>query len=149
MKANVICSDSAMTVEMDKSSFGGLVGHLRLNDPSNVACSLERQQNSTHFIVAVPLSGCGTLIQVNNEFLSCLVASVWPTLHFISAFTKCQFCTCIVLCVFVHNKVRLNSDVHNYWLRLNYFLQNYWFRQNSYLKNYWASQNYYLLHTGG
>ena len=68
VKPNVICDDSAMTVEMDKSSLGGLVAHLQLNDPSNVACSLQRQQNSTHIIAVVPLSGCGTQIEVNKSF---------------------------------------------------------------------------------
>ena len=64
VKANVICDETAMTVEVNKSSFRGLEGHLRLNDPSNVACSLESQQNSTHIIAVIPLSGCGTEIEV-------------------------------------------------------------------------------------
>ncbi|KAG7219507.1 hypothetical protein INR49_019031 [Caranx melampygus] len=46
-----------MTVHVEKSSFDGLhEDHLRLNDPSNVACSLHTHSNSTHVIAVVPLN---------------------------------------------------------------------------------------------
>jgi len=62
-KAHVICNETSMTVELDKSSFKGLSeDHLRLNDPSNTACSLH--SNSTHIIGVIPLNACGTQIEV-------------------------------------------------------------------------------------
>ena len=54
-----------MTVEVEKSSLPGLhEDHLRLNDPSNTACSLTRHSNSTHIVAVMPLNGCGTVIEV-------------------------------------------------------------------------------------
>lgn len=82
MKSNVICSESAMTVEVEKTSFAGLQeGHLRLNDPSNTACSLQRHSNSTHIIVVVPLNACGTQIEVNQGVL-CFIT---PLLFFLKS----------------------------------------------------------------
>ena len=61
--ANVICNETSMIVELDKSSFKGIhEDHLRLNDPSNIACSLH--SNGTHVIGIIPLSQCGTQIEV-------------------------------------------------------------------------------------
>ena len=55
VKAKVTCSESTMTVEVDKSSFFGFQeDHLRLSDPTNTACSLERYSNSTHIIGVIP-----------------------------------------------------------------------------------------------
>ncbi|XP_029282779.1 CUB and zona pellucida-like domain-containing protein 1 [Cottoperca gobio] len=70
VKSHVICSESTMTVEVTKSTFPGLhEDHLRLNDPSNTACSLQRHSNSTHIIAVVPLNACGTLIEEDDENL--------------------------------------------------------------------------------
>uniref|UniRef100_A0A4W6CZM5 ZP domain-containing protein n=1 Tax=Lates calcarifer TaxID=8187 RepID=A0A4W6CZM5_LATCA len=70
VKAHVICSESTMRVEVEKSSFSGLhEDHLRLSDPSNTACSLQRHSNSTHIIAVVPLNACGTQIEEDDENL--------------------------------------------------------------------------------
>ncbi|XP_070699101.1 uncharacterized protein [Pempheris klunzingeri] len=69
-EANVICGESTMRVEVEKSSLSGLhEDHLRLSDPSNTACSLQRYSNSTHVIAVVPLNACGTQIEEDNESL--------------------------------------------------------------------------------
>ncbi|KAG7283724.1 hypothetical protein CRUP_034348 [Coryphaenoides rupestris] len=66
--AHVICNETSMTVELNKSSFKGLSeDHLRLNDPSNTACSL--QSNGTHVIGVIPLNACGTQIEEDDENL--------------------------------------------------------------------------------
>ncbi|XP_072235925.1 uncharacterized protein [Leuresthes tenuis] len=70
IKAKVTCSESTMTVEVDKSSFFGLQeDHLRLSDSSNTACSLERYSNSTHIIGVIPLNACGTQIEEDDDNL--------------------------------------------------------------------------------
>ncbi|GLD73379.1 uncharacterized protein AKAME5_002470400, partial [Lates japonicus] len=70
VKAHVVCSESTMRVEVEKSSFSGLhEDHLRLSDPSNTACSLQRHSNSTHIIAVVPLNACGTQIEEDDENL--------------------------------------------------------------------------------
>lgn len=71
VKSNVICTESTMTVEVEKSSFAGIhEDHLRLNDPTNTACSLQRNSNSTHIIAVIPLNACGTQIEVTQDRLS-------------------------------------------------------------------------------
>ncbi|KAK0136739.1 ZP domain-containing protein [Merluccius polli] len=66
--ANVICNETSMTVQLDKSSFKGIhEDHLRLNDPSNIACSLH--SNGTHVIGIIPLNECGTQIEEDDENL--------------------------------------------------------------------------------
>ncbi|XP_019119063.1 CUB and zona pellucida-like domain-containing protein 1 [Larimichthys crocea] len=64
-KPRVICDESKMTVEVNKDSLKGLrENHLRLNDPT---CRLETHSNSTHVIAVVPLSGCGTLVEEDED----------------------------------------------------------------------------------
>ncbi|KAG8001106.1 CUB and zona pellucida-like domain-containing protein 1 [Nibea albiflora] len=64
-KPRVICDESKMTVEISKGSLKGLrENNLRLNDP---ACSLETHSNSTHVVAVVPLSGCGTLVEEDED----------------------------------------------------------------------------------
>nr|XP_029131331.1 CUB and zona pellucida-like domain-containing protein 1 [Labrus bergylta] len=70
VEANVICSQSTMRVEIEKSSFPRLSeDDLRLNDPSNVICSPKTHSNSTHVIIIIPLNSCGTQIEEDEEFL--------------------------------------------------------------------------------
>lgn len=67
-KANVICHESTMRVEVDKASLPGLhEDHLRLSDSSNTVCSLERHSNSTHIIAVIPLNACGTQIEEDDN----------------------------------------------------------------------------------
>jgi len=66
--SNVICTESTMTVEVEKASFSGLhEDHLRLNDATNIACRL--QSNRTHVFAVIPLSGCGTEIEEDDDNL--------------------------------------------------------------------------------
>lgn len=80
VKSNVICTESTMTVEVEKSSFAGLhEDRLRLSDSTNTACSLQRNSNSTHIIAVIPLNACGTQIEVTQGHLShcqCTLLSV-------------------------------------------------------------------------
>ncbi|XP_074522575.1 ZP domain-containing protein-like [Halichoeres trimaculatus] len=70
VEAKVICSESTMRVEVAKSSFPRLhEDHLRLSDPSNVVCSLQTHSNSSHVIAIIPLNGCGTQIEEDDEYL--------------------------------------------------------------------------------
>ncbi|XP_070763457.1 uncharacterized protein [Enoplosus armatus] len=70
VKANVICNQSSMMVEVEKSLLSGLhEDHLRLNDPTNMACSLQTHSNSTHVIAVVPLNACGTQIEEDDDNL--------------------------------------------------------------------------------
>ncbi|XP_030271109.1 uncharacterized protein LOC115580671 isoform X3 [Sparus aurata] len=70
VKSYVSCSESAMTVEIEKSSFPRLSeDNLRLNDPSNTVCSLQRHSNSTHVIAVIPLNACGTQIEEDDDNL--------------------------------------------------------------------------------
>ncbi|XP_023257438.1 uncharacterized protein LOC111651662 [Seriola lalandi dorsalis] len=70
VKAHVVCSESTMTVHVDKSSFNGLhEDHLRLSDPTNTVCSLQTHSNSTHVIAVVPLNACGTQIEEDDDNL--------------------------------------------------------------------------------
>uniref|UniRef100_UPI003AAB9D86 ZP domain-containing protein-like n=1 Tax=Centroberyx gerrardi TaxID=166262 RepID=UPI003AAB9D86 len=70
VEANVICSESTMRVEVDKSSFPRLhEDNLRLNDPSNTVCSLQSLSNSTHIIASIPLNACGTQLEEDDENL--------------------------------------------------------------------------------
>ncbi|XP_067447907.1 uncharacterized protein [Thunnus thynnus] len=70
VEANVICSESTMTVEVDKSSLSGLYeDHLQLSDPTNTACSLQRHSNSTHVIAVIPLNACGTQLEEDEDYL--------------------------------------------------------------------------------
>ncbi|KAG9338039.1 hypothetical protein JZ751_027203 [Albula glossodonta] len=64
-EANVICSETTMTVEVEKSSIIGLhADHLRLNDPS---CTL--MSNATHVIGSMSLNSCGTQLEEDDENL--------------------------------------------------------------------------------
>ncbi|XP_054475813.1 ZP domain-containing protein-like [Anoplopoma fimbria] len=68
VNSHVICTESTMTVEVEKSSFSGLhEDHLRLNDATNTACRL--RSNSTHVFAVIPLSGCGTEIEEDQDNL--------------------------------------------------------------------------------
>ncbi|XP_036952453.1 CUB and zona pellucida-like domain-containing protein 1 isoform X2 [Acanthopagrus latus] len=70
VKSYVSCSESAMTVEIEKSSFPRLSeDHLRLNDPTNTVCSLQRHSNSTHVVAVIPLNACGTQIEEDDDNL--------------------------------------------------------------------------------
>ncbi|XP_036951327.1 CUB and zona pellucida-like domain-containing protein 1 [Acanthopagrus latus] len=70
VKSYVSCSESAMTVEIEKSSFPRLSeDHLRLNDPTNTVCSLQRHSNSTHVVAVIPLNACGTQIEEDEDNL--------------------------------------------------------------------------------
>ncbi|KAJ8344295.1 hypothetical protein SKAU_G00316240 [Synaphobranchus kaupii] len=64
-KANVVCTETTMTVEVEKSSIIGLhEDHLRLNDPTCTPIS-----NSTHVIAAMSLSSCGTQLTEDDDNL--------------------------------------------------------------------------------
>ncbi|XP_073319982.1 CUB and zona pellucida-like domain-containing protein 1 [Pagrus major] len=70
VKSYVSCSESTMTVEIEKSSFPRLhEDSLRLNDPTNTICSLQRHSNSTHVIAVIPLNACGTEIEEDEDNL--------------------------------------------------------------------------------
>ncbi|XP_029353852.1 uncharacterized protein LOC115040881 isoform X3 [Echeneis naucrates] len=70
VNAHVVCTESTMTVHVDKSSLRGLhEDHLRLSDPLNTACSLETHSNSTHIIAVIPLNACGTQIEEDDDYL--------------------------------------------------------------------------------
>ncbi|MEQ2204957.1 hypothetical protein XENOCAPTIV_021872 [Xenoophorus captivus] len=59
-----------MKVEVEKASFFGLQeDHLRLSDPRNTICSLDRLSNSTHIVAIIPLNGCGTQIEEDEDNL--------------------------------------------------------------------------------
>ncbi|KAK5873573.1 hypothetical protein PBY51_018606 [Eleginops maclovinus] len=70
IESHVTCKESSLTVEVTRSSLPGLhEDHLRLNDPSNTVCNLQRYSNSTHIIAVVPLNACGTQIEEDEENL--------------------------------------------------------------------------------
>ncbi|XP_061521229.1 uncharacterized protein LOC133395932 [Phycodurus eques] len=70
VKAKVTCTESSMTVEVEKASLQGIqVDHLRLSDPGNIECSLQRHSNSTHVIAVIPLNSCGTQLEEDDENL--------------------------------------------------------------------------------
>ncbi|KAK5934870.1 hypothetical protein CgunFtcFv8_020284 [Champsocephalus gunnari] len=70
IESHVTCHESSMTVEVTRSSLSGLhEDHLRLSDPSNTACNLQTNSNSTHIIAVVPLNACGTQIKEDEENL--------------------------------------------------------------------------------
>ncbi|KAM4744349.1 CUB and zona pellucida-like domain-containing protein 1 [Anableps anableps] len=70
IEATVTCTETTMKVEVEKASFFGLQeDHLRLNDPSNTICSLDRHSNSTHIVAIIPLNGCGTQIEEDDDYL--------------------------------------------------------------------------------
>ncbi|XP_055770169.1 uncharacterized protein LOC129846203 [Salvelinus fontinalis] len=70
VKAKVVCDETKMTVEVEKSSVTEIhEDHLRLNDPSNCACDLQRLSNSTHIIGVIPLNACGTQIEEDDDNL--------------------------------------------------------------------------------
>lgn len=63
VKADVICRESMMKVEVEKTDyFGNHEDHFQLNNGANTVCEI--QSNSTHIYVDVPLNACGTLIEV-------------------------------------------------------------------------------------
>lgn len=65
VKSNVICSESTMTVEVEKSEFfGDHENHFQLNDPSNTACRIN--SNRSHLFAVIPLNACGTQIEVTQ-----------------------------------------------------------------------------------
>ncbi|KAK9542248.1 hypothetical protein VZT92_000123 [Zoarces viviparus] len=75
VNSHVICTESTMRVEVEKSSFHGLhEDHLRLNDGANIACRL--RSNSTYVFADIPLSGCGTELEEDGDYLRPVV-SVW------------------------------------------------------------------------
>ncbi|MBN3292496.1 ZPP protein, partial [Polypterus senegalus] len=62
IEANVVCTETTMSLFVLKSSVPGLNEHnLRLNDPS---CTLT--SNSSHLIASLSLNSCGTQIQDNG-----------------------------------------------------------------------------------
>ncbi|XP_075934938.1 uncharacterized protein LOC142934294 [Anarhichas minor] len=68
VNSHVICTESTMRVEVEKSSFHGLhEDHLRLNDGANIACRLH--SNSTYVFADIPLSGCGTELEEDGDNL--------------------------------------------------------------------------------
>ncbi|XP_068438232.1 ZP domain-containing protein-like [Clinocottus analis] len=68
INSNVICTESTMTVQVEKASFPGLQeDHLRLNDATNIACRM--QSNSTHVFAVIPLNSCGTEIEEDDDYL--------------------------------------------------------------------------------
>ncbi|XP_024118953.1 uncharacterized protein LOC112140284 [Oryzias melastigma] len=70
IKANVVCGESSMRVEVDKDSLGGLSeDHLELSDPANTVCSLTTHSNSSHIIADFPLNACGTQIEEDDDNL--------------------------------------------------------------------------------
>ncbi|KAJ8248867.1 hypothetical protein GJAV_G00228630 [Gymnothorax javanicus] len=65
VNAHVVCSETTMTVEVEKASVVGLhEDHLRLLDASCTPIS-----NSTHVIAAVSLGSCGTELKDDGENL--------------------------------------------------------------------------------
>ncbi|XP_035991732.1 uncharacterized protein LOC110367637 [Fundulus heteroclitus] len=70
IEATVTCTETTMKVEVEKDSFFGLQEeHLRLSDPSNTICSLDRLSNDTHIVAIIPLNGCGTEIEEDDDYL--------------------------------------------------------------------------------
>ncbi|KAK2854257.1 hypothetical protein Q5P01_006918 [Channa striata] len=70
VKANVICTESTMTVEVDRSLLSGLrEDHLQLSDSANAVCSLRKHSNRTHVIAVIPLNACGTEIEEDDKNL--------------------------------------------------------------------------------
>ncbi|KAM8877284.1 uncharacterized protein ACB058_003226 [Synchiropus picturatus] len=70
VRREVSCGQSSMTIAIEKASLPGLhEDHLRLTDPSNVACSFQIHSNHTHAVATFPLNACGTQIEENNENL--------------------------------------------------------------------------------
>lgn len=70
VKTNVICEQSSMRVEVERASLPQIhEDHLRLTDPSNTACSLQKHSNSTHIVAVVPLNACGTQIEEDDDNL--------------------------------------------------------------------------------
>ncbi len=68
VESNVICTESTMRVEVERSSLSGFhEDHLRLIDSTNTVCSLH--SNSTHFFAVFPLNACGTQIEVTQGHL--------------------------------------------------------------------------------
>uniref|UniRef100_A0A3P9J5Y4 ZP domain-containing protein n=1 Tax=Oryzias latipes TaxID=8090 RepID=A0A3P9J5Y4_ORYLA len=70
IKANVVCGESSMRVEIPKDSLTGLSeDHLELSDPTNTVCSLTTHSNSSHVIADFPLNACGTQIEEDDDNL--------------------------------------------------------------------------------
>ncbi|CAN9506616.1 unnamed protein product [Ophioblennius macclurei] len=70
VQTNVICTENTMTVEVERKSLAGLLeDHLKLNDPSDVLCSLQTHSNKTHVIGIIPLNSCGTQIEEDKDNL--------------------------------------------------------------------------------
>ncbi|XP_021180517.2 CUB and zona pellucida-like domain-containing protein 1 [Fundulus heteroclitus] len=70
IEATVTCTETTMKVEVEKDSFFGLEEeHLRLSDPSNTICSLDKLSNNTHIVAIIPLNGCGTEIEEDDDYL--------------------------------------------------------------------------------
>ncbi|XP_061669382.1 LOW QUALITY PROTEIN: ZP domain-containing protein-like [Syngnathoides biaculeatus] len=70
LKVKVTCTESSMRVEVEKTSLHGIhIDHLRLSDPGNIECSLQRHSNSTHVIAVIPLNACGTQVEEDDENL--------------------------------------------------------------------------------
>uniref|UniRef100_A0A3Q2EHB2 Uncharacterized LOC107099265 n=1 Tax=Cyprinodon variegatus TaxID=28743 RepID=A0A3Q2EHB2_CYPVA len=70
IEATVTCTDTTMKVEVEKASFYGFQeDHLRLSDPGPTMCNLNRLSNSSHIVAIVPLNGCGTQIEEDDDYL--------------------------------------------------------------------------------
>ncbi|XP_037303823.2 ZP domain-containing protein-like [Pungitius pungitius] len=68
VKTNVICTETTMTIELEKASLPGHhADHLRLNDATNTACRLK--SNTTHIFAVIPLNDCGTDIEEDDTNL--------------------------------------------------------------------------------
>ncbi|XP_073709984.1 uncharacterized protein [Misgurnus anguillicaudatus] len=65
VKANVICTESNMVVEIEQQNSVGLhKDFLRLNDP---ACTLD--SNGTHVLANISLNACGNLIEEDDQYI--------------------------------------------------------------------------------
>uniref|UniRef100_A0A3Q2XHT3 Uncharacterized LOC109514461 n=1 Tax=Hippocampus comes TaxID=109280 RepID=A0A3Q2XHT3_HIPCM len=70
VKATVTCAESNMTVVVERASLHWIdLDHLRLCDPYNVECSLQRHSNSTHVVAVIPLNSCGTQLEEDDDNL--------------------------------------------------------------------------------
>nr|XP_040018709.1 CUB and zona pellucida-like domain-containing protein 1 [Gasterosteus aculeatus aculeatus] len=98
VKSNVICTETTMTIELEKASLPGHhADHLRLNDATNTACRLK--SNTTHIFAVIPLNDCGTDIEeddINLRFKNAIttfdnVADVITRKHLLEVDFYCQY----------------------------------------------------------
>ncbi len=78
--SNVICKETSMTVEVEKTSIPRRIDedHLRLTDSAGEACKIH--SNKTHIIAVVPLNSCGTEIKVTQGYL--FYYPLWSSLSY-------------------------------------------------------------------